>query len=49
VRRGRGYRDLPSLMRLLRFMIVHPIRHSADVERFLALGAVPNTRRAHAA
>jgi hypothetical protein len=24
VRRGRGYRDLLSLMRLLRFMVVHP-------------------------
>jgi transposase len=49
VRRGRGYRDLPSLMRLLRFMIVHPIRRSADIERFLALGVVPNPSRAHAA
>jgi len=49
VRRGRGYRDLPGLMRLLRFMIVHPIRRSADVERFLALGVVPNPSRAHAA
>ena len=39
VRRGRGYRDLPRLMRLLRFMIVHPIRRGTDVERFLALGA----------
>jgi hypothetical protein len=49
MRRGRGYRDLPSLMRLLRFMIAHPIRRSADVERFLALGVVPNPSRAHAA
>jgi transposase len=49
VRRGRGYRDLKSLMRLLRFMVVHPIRRSADVERFLALGAVPTTVRSHAA
>lgn len=42
-RRGRGYRDLASLMRFLRFMIVHPIRRSTDLERFLALGAVPTT------
>jgi transposase len=41
VRRGRGYRDLHSLMRLLRFMVVHPIRRARDVERFLALGATP--------
>jgi transposase len=49
VRRGRGYRDLPSLMRLLRFMVVHPIRRSADVERFLALGLVRTPLRVHAA
>lgn len=41
VRRGRGYRDLKSLMRLLRFMVVHPIRRARDLERFLALGATP--------
>jgi len=49
VRRGRGYRDLVSLMRLLRFMIVHPIRRGTDVERFLALGAVPSSLATHAA
>jgi len=49
VRRGRGYRDFPSLMRLLRFMVVHPIRRSADVERFLALGIVRHQGRIHAA
>ena len=41
VRRGRGNRDLHSLMRLLCFMVVHPIRSARDVERFLALGATP--------
>jgi transposase len=49
VRRGRGYRDLVSLMRLLRFMIVHPIRRGTDIERFLALGAVPSSLGTHAA
>ena len=49
VRRGRGYRDFPSLMRLLRFMVVHPIRRSADIERFLAFGIVCPSIRAHAA
>jgi len=39
VRRGRGYRDLTSMTRLLRFMIVHPIRRGTDIERFLALAA----------
>ena len=48
VRRGRGYRDLASMTRLLRFMIVHPIRRGTDVERFLALGASSPTP-AHAA
>ena len=38
VRRGRGYRDFPGMMRLLRFMVAHPIRRSGDIERFLALG-----------
>ena len=28
-------------MRLLRFMVVHPIRQSSDVERFLALDSRP--------
>ena len=41
VRRGRGYRDLPRLMRRLRFMVVNPIRGRHGVERFLALGATP--------
>lgn len=49
VRRGRGYRDLQSLMRLLRFMVVNPIRRGADIERFLALGIVTTSVRAHAA
>jgi transposase len=44
VRRGRGYRDLPRLLRHLRFMVVNPIRSGRDVERFLALGAVPPFR-----
>jgi transposase len=48
-RRGRGYRDLLSLMRLLRFMVVHPIRRSDDIERFLALGVARAPGRAHAA
>jgi transposase len=49
IRRGRGYRDLKSMMRLLRFMVVHPIRRGADVERFLALGASPLALPARAA
>lgn len=49
VRRGRGYRDLESMVRLLRFMIVHPIRRGTDVERFLALAATPSPAPAHAA
>jgi transposase len=49
VRRGRGYRDLASLMRLLRFMVAHPIRRSTDIERFLALGVVRGPVRAHPA
>jgi hypothetical protein len=36
-------------MRLFRFMNVHPIRRGADVERFLALCAVPGTPAMRAA
>ena len=49
IRRGRGYRDLHSMMRLLRFMVVHPIRLGSDVERFLALGSTPFAWPARAA
>lgn len=41
VRRGRGYRDLPRLLRLLRFIAANPIRSAIGIERFLALGAIP--------
>lgn len=41
VRRGRGYRDLTSLIRRLRFMVVNPIRTGDGLERFLALGVTP--------
>ena len=41
VRRGRGYRDLPRLLRLLRFIAANPIRTAIGIERFLALGATP--------
>jgi transposase len=41
IRRGRGYRDLDKTLRRLRFMVANPIRTSAGVERFLALGATP--------
>jgi transposase len=44
VRRGRGYRDLQKMLRHLRFMVVNPIRTGRDIERFLALGAVPMFR-----
>ena len=41
MRRGRGYRDLQSMARRLRFMTANPIRTRLGVERFLALGATP--------
>jgi transposase len=41
VRRGRGYRDLQSMLRRLRFMTVNPLRSGRGLERFLALGATP--------
>jgi transposase len=41
VRRGRGYRDLPGMLRRLRFMIVNPLRTSRGFERFIALNATP--------
>jgi transposase len=49
VRRGRGYRDLQSMVRLLRFMVVHPIRQGTEVERFLALADTSAASPAHAA
>ena len=41
IRRGRGYRDLDSMVRRLRFMIVNPVRNRRGIERFLAIGATP--------
>jgi transposase len=41
VRRGRGYRDLTSMVRKLRFMTVNPLRTSNGFKRFVALGATP--------
>lgn len=41
VRRGRGYRNYPYLLRKLRFMVVNPIRSADGVKRFLALGLPP--------
>lgn len=47
VRRARGYRDLQYLLLKLRFMTANPIRSSAGVQRFLALGLpVPQRKKA---
>ena len=43
VRRGRGYRNLPYMLRKLRFMIANPIRSVDGVKRFLALGLTAPT------
>ena len=48
IRRGRGCRNLNSMLRRLRFMTVHPLRNSG-VKRFLALGATPLFPHAEAA
>jgi transposase len=49
VRRGRGYRNYPFLLRKLRFMTVNPIRSIDGIKRFLALGLVPPTLTSAAA
>jgi transposase len=38
VRRGRGYRNHVYLLRKLRFITANPVRNSAGIKRFLALG-----------
>lgn len=43
VRRGRGYRDHAYLLRKLRFVTANPVRDSAGIKRFLALGLIPPT------
>jgi transposase len=46
VRRGRGYRDHAYLLRKLRFLTANPVRDSAGIKRFLALGLIPPIRAA---
>jgi transposase len=41
VRRARGYRNYPYLLRKLRFMTATPIRNQDGIRRFLALGITP--------
>lgn len=41
VRRGRGYRNLDTMVRRLRFMTANPVRGHRGIERFLAIGATP--------
>jgi hypothetical protein len=38
VRRGRGYRNHAYLLAKLRFITANPVRSSAGIKRFLALG-----------
>jgi len=38
VRRGRGYRNHVYLLRKLRFITANPVRNSAGIKRFIALG-----------
>jgi transposase len=49
VRRGRGYRDLPRMLRRLRFMTVNPLRSADGLKRFVALGVTPPFPVANAA
>jgi transposase len=46
VRRGRGYRDHAYLLRKLRFITANPVRDSAGIKRFLALGLTQPNRKA---
>lgn len=47
VRRGRGYRNHVYLFKKLRFITANPIRNSAGIKRFLALGLpTPSSRAA---
>jgi len=47
VRRGRGYRNHAYLLAKLRFITANPVRNSAGIKRFLALGLpTPPTRAA---
>lgn len=47
VRRGRGYRNHDYLLNKLRFVTANPVRNSAGIKRFLALGLpTPNARAA---
>jgi transposase len=41
VRRARGYRNHPYLLRKLRFMVANPIRTNDGLKRFIALGLTP--------
>lgn len=41
VRRGRGYKNHPYLLRKLRFLVANPIRSVDGIKRFLALGLPP--------
>jgi transposase len=44
VRRGRGYRNHDYLLKKLRFITANPVRNSAGIKRFLALGLpTPNS------
>ena len=47
VRRGRGYRNHDYLLKKLRFVTANPVRNSAGIKRFLALGLpTPSSRAA---
>ncbi|HVJ19708.1 MAG TPA: ISL3 family transposase [Polyangiaceae bacterium] len=46
VRRGRGYRNHAYLLAKLRFITANPVRNSAGIKRFLALGIPTPTARA---
>lgn len=46
VRRGRGYRNHAYLLAKLRFITANPVRNSAGIKRFLALGLPTPTARA---
>jgi transposase len=46
VRRGRGYRNHAYLLAKLRFITAHPVRNSAGIKRFLALGLPAPTAKA---
>lgn len=45
-RLGRGYRNHVYLFKKLRFITANPVRNSAGIKRFLALGLPAPTTRA---